>query len=155
MKWNPVIGFILIVFSAFVIESCEENECNRSLVSSTYSHESQKMVGNCMGCHSPNGGAPGCFRVGGTAFDSLADDSAVQNAVVKLYTQPNGTGELVSTMQVDQSGNFYSTSPISFAQGLYPAIISGSGIVRYMSSAAVNGSCNSCHGAINAKLWAD
>jgi hypothetical protein len=155
MKRNLVIGFILIVFSAFVIESCEENGCSSSLLSSTYSHESKKMVGNCMGCHSPNGGAPGCFRVGGTAFDSLVEDSAVQNAIVKLYTQPNGTGELVATLQVDQSGNFYTTSPVSFAQGLYPAIISGQGNVRYMPAACVNGACNSCHGVVNPKLWAD
>ena len=108
-----------------------------------------------MDCHSPNGGAPGCFRVGGTAFDSIAEDSAVQNAIVKLYTQPNGAGELIATMQVDQSGNFYTTSPVSFSNGLYAAIISGQGKVRYMPTPAITGSCNSCHGVINPKLWAD
>jgi len=113
------------------------------------------MVGNCMDCHSPNGGASaGCFRIGGTAFDSIPADSAVKNALVKLYTQPNGGGDLVVTLQVDKSGNFYTTSPVSFANGLYPAIISSAG-TRYMPNAAVTGACNSCHGVANANLWAD
>ncbi len=156
MKRNLVVVFVFIVFSVFVIESCNENGCGRTLISSYSSHESQKMTGNCMGCHSPNGGADaGCFRVGGTAFDSIDGDNATVNAVVKLYTQPQGAGELVSTMEVDQSGNFYTTSPISFANGLYAAIISGQGNIRYMPNAVITGACNSCHGVANAKLWAD
>jgi len=156
MKRNLIIGLILITFSAFVIESCKQSGCSKSEVSSYYSHESQKMTGDCMGCHSPNGGADaGCFRVGGTAFDSIPGDSAVQNAVIKLYTQPNGGGELMATLEVDKSGNFYTTSPVSFANGLYAAIISGKGAIRYMPNAAVTGACNSCHGVVNAKLWAD
>jgi len=108
-----------------------------------------------MDCHSPNGGASaGCFRVGGTAYDSIPGDSAVQNSVVKLYTQPNGGGELVVTLQVDQSGNFFTTSPVSFGNGLYPAIISKTG-TRYMPTPAVSGACSSCHGVINNKIWAD
>jgi hypothetical protein len=155
MKRNLFIGLVLVSFSAFVIESCEESGCGRSLSSSYHSHESERMTGNCMDCHSPNGGAAaGCFKVGGTAYDSIPADSAVKNSVVKLYTKPDGGGELVVTLQVDQSGNFYTTSPVSFANGLYAAIISKTG-TRYMPAAVLNGSCNSCHGVINAKLWAD
>ncbi len=155
MKRSIVIGIIVSIFSIFVIQSCEENGCAKQLVSSYSSHESQKMTGDCMGCHSPNGGAnAGCFRVGGTAYDSIASDSTVQNAIVKLYTQPDGGGELVATLQVDQSGNFYTTSPISFANGLYAAIISKTG-TRYMPAAAITGACNSCHGVVNNKIWAD
>ncbi len=154
MKRNLVIGVVLIVFSAFVVQSCEQSGCGNAHTSSYNAHESQKMTGNCMGCHNPNGGGSGCFRVGGTAFDSIPGDSAVRNAVVKLYTQPNGGGELVVTLQVDQSGNFYTTSPVSFANGLYPAITSTTG-TRYMPSAAFTGACNSCHGVTNANLWAD
>ena len=155
MKRNFVIGLVLIVFSAFVIQSCVSSGCGKTEISSYNAHESKKMTGNCMGCHSPNGGAgAGCFRVGGTAFDSIKGDSAVQNSIVRLYTQPLGGGELVATLQVDKSGNFYTTSPVSFANGLYPAITSSTG-TRYMPSAALTGACNSCHGTINANLWAD
>lgn len=112
------------------------------------------MRGNCMGCHSPNGGGSGCFSVGGTAFDSIPADSDISGAVVKLYTQPNGTGDLLITLQVDRSGNFYTTMPVSFGSGLYPAIISKTG-TRYMPTATITGSCNSCHGVANANLWAD
>ena len=145
----------MVLFTTFIIESCEQNGCGKTEISSYNSHESKKMTGDCMGCHSPNGGAgAGCFRVGGTAFDSIPGDSDVKNSVVKLYTQPNGAGELVATLQVDASGNFYTTSPVSFANGLYPAIISPAG-TRYMPSPAITGACNSCHGVANANLWAD
>lgn len=155
MKRNLIAGLVLIVFSVFVIQSCESSGCGKTEISNYSSHESKKMTGNCMGCHSPNGGASaGCFRVGGTAYDSIPGDSDIQNAIVRLYTQPLGGGELVATLQVDKSGNFYTTSPISFANGLYPAITSSAG-TRYMPSAAITGACNSCHGVVNAKLWAD
>ncbi|HTB31651.1 MAG TPA: hypothetical protein VK808_06475 [Bacteroidia bacterium] len=155
MKRKFVIGLVLAVFLAFVIESCKESGCSKSYVSSYTSSESKKMTGDCMGCHSPNGGAgAGCFRIGGTAYDSIPADSSVQNSVIKLFTQPDGGGELVVTLQVDQSGNFYTTSPVSFASGLYASITSKKGI-RYMPNPTVSGACNSCHGTINAKLWAD
>jgi len=154
MKRKIIIASVFSFCALLFIESCEDNGCSKTEVSSFNANESKKMTGNCMGCHSPNGGGSGCFRVGGTAFDSIPGDSAVQNAVVKLYTQPDGGGELVVTLQVDQSGNFYTTSPVSFGSGLYPAIISSAG-TRYMPNATVTGACNSCHGVANAKLWAD
>jgi hypothetical protein len=155
MKRNIIIAAIFGLCTILFIGSCVQSGCSKSEVSSFNSNESKKMVGDCMGCHSPNGGAgAGCFRVGGTAFDSIPADSSVQGSVVKLYTQPNGGGELVVTLQVDQSGNFYTTSPVSFANGLYAAIVSKTG-TRYMPTPVVTGSCNSCHGVINANLWAD
>lgn len=154
MKRNILIASALVLCAAFIIESCERSECSDSHVSTYNAHESKKMVGNCMGCHNPNGGGSGCFKVAGTAFDSIPGDYDVKNAVVKLYTQPNGMGELVVTLQVDSSGNFYTTSPISFGNGLYPSITSPSG-TRYMPSPTITGACNGCHGVVNANLWAD
>ena len=155
MKRNIIIASVFGLCAAFIIQSCEESGCGKVYISSYGSHESKKMTGDCMGCHSPNGGASaGCFRVGGTAYDSIPGDSAVQNAIVKLYTKPDGGGDLVATLQVDKSGNFYTTSPISFGNGLYAAIVSKTG-TRYMPAPTLNGSCNSCHGVVNAKLWAD
>ncbi len=155
MKKRLLISLLLFMSFAFIVESCKENGCSRALVSTYQAHETDKMTGDCMGCHSPNGGGTGCFRVGGTAFDSIPADSAVKNAIVKLYTQPNGGGELVVTLQVDKSGNFYTTSPVSFANGLYPAIVSGQGNIRYMPNATITGACNSCHGVVNNTIWAD
>jgi cytochrome c553 len=154
MKRKIVIALLLSFGLILIIVSCKQSGCSNSHVSTYNSHESQKMTGNCMGCHSPNGGGSGCFRVAGTAFDSIPGDSAVKGAIVKLYTQPNGMGELIVTLQVDSSGNFYTTSPVSFGNGLYPAIISKTG-TRYMPTATITGACNSCHGVANASLWAD
>lgn len=155
MKRNTIIASVLILFAAFTIASCEESGCGRAMASTYNSHEGERMKGNCMDCHSPNGGADaGCFRVGGTAFDSIPSDSAVNNAVVKLYTQPNGNGELVVTLQVDRNGNFYTTAPVSFANGLYPSITSPTG-TRYMPTPAITGACASCHGVTYPNIWAD
>jgi hypothetical protein len=155
MRWRLIISILFIGIVAFAIESCEENGCGKTLLSSYDSHESEKMTGDCMNCHSPNGGAGSCFRIGGTAYDSILSDSSVQNSIVKIYSQPNGAGELITTMQVDRSGNFYTTSPVSFGSGLYPAIISGTGHIRYMPQSTVTGACNSCHGVTYPKIWAD
>lgn len=154
MKRNILIAILLLFGITLIVASCEQSGCNESHVSTYNSQEDKKMTGNCMGCHSPNGGGSGCFRVGGTAFDSIPSDSAVTSAVVRLYTQPNGGGELIVTLPVDKSGNFYTTSPVSFGSGLYPAITSITG-TRYMPTATITGACNSCHGVINASLWAD
>jgi hypothetical protein len=150
-----IMALAILTSVTCAIESCEENNCGTSHVSSFYSLESKKMTGDCMNCHNPNGGGSGCFRVGGTAFDSISPDSLVQNAVVRLYTQPNGQGELVVTLQVDKSGNFYTTGPVSFGSGLYPSITNSMGNVRYMPNATTTGACNSCHGVTNNKIWAD
>lgn len=155
MKRNIVIGLILFGFSTFVVQSCVESGCGKSMEGDTYGEDGERMVGNCMDCHSPNGGAGGCFRIGGTAYDSIPGDSATLGAVVKLYTQPFGGGDLIMTLRVDLSGNFYTTSPVSWGNGLYPMIISGTGIKRYMPNPTTIGACNSCHGNINPKIWAD
>lgn len=154
MKRKILFFACIATAGTLVIQSCKENGCGggEDKVSSFDSHESRRMKGNCMSCHGPNGSAGGCFSVAGTVYDSLTD-SVANNALVMLYTQPNGGGSLVATLEVDRSGNFYTTSPINMANGLYPAVAYTNGKSLYMPLAIYSGQCNSCHGSVNPKIW--
>lgn len=163
-----MLGILLIGSTVMMIQSCEVNGCSRGDMSSngqggngnaqTQNQDgggdgSDQMSGNCMNCHGPNGNGEGCFTVGGTVYDST-QSVRNPNAVVMFYTLPNGRGQLVATLDVDGSGNFYTTAVISFGSGLYPAVASKtSSKVQYMPTSTVSGACNSCHGITNAKIW--
>jgi cytochrome c553 len=154
MRKRVLLGIIVIGATVLLIQSCEVNRCNGVEETSTvYSRESPKMTGNCMNCHSPNGNGKGCFIIGGSVYDTT---QTVENpyATIMFYTQPNGGGQLVATLDVDSTGNFYTTNVINFNSGLYPAIMSKkSKEVQYMPSSTVTGACGSCHGVTNARIW--
>jgi len=154
MKKKVVAVICIGLLTAMFVQSCEINGCSRSvMVSNTNGRDSQKMQGDCMNCHGPNGNGRGCFTIGGTVYDSL-EMNANPNSVIMLYTQSNGGGQLVATLDVDKSGNFYTTSVINFGSGLYPAVVSKStNEIQYMPTPIVTGACGSCHGILNAKIW--
>jgi cytochrome c553 len=154
MKKKVLWVIMGVVAAAMVIQSCNVNGCNRSdMTSSVDSQDGEKMKGDCMQCHGPNGNGRGCFSVGGTIYD-ITQSQIDTNAVVMLYTQPNGGGQLVATFDVNKSGNFYTTSVINFGSGLYAAVVSKtSKRVEYMTTSTVSGACGSCHGVLNARIW--
>lgn len=171
-----IVGLALIGGTVIFVQSCQVNGCSHESMSSNgqgVSYQggngngnnnngnqnqgggdgSDRMGGNCMSCHGPNGGGSGCFTIGGTVFDSTL---TLRNpyAYLQFYTGPNGTGQLVATLDADGSGNFYTTDVINFGNGLYPVIVSKiNGKTLAMPSSTVNGACNSCHGISNAKIW--
>jgi len=53
---------------------------------------------------------------------------------------------MIATIEVDASGNFFTTESVDFSGGLYPSVISTSGQSSYMSASVNTGDCNSCHG---------
>jgi len=100
---------------------------------------------NCLSCHK--------FSVGGSVYKKdLA--STYPGSVVKLSTQPNGTGTVVASLTTDNGGNIHTSSTISFGTGLY---VSATGITgtKYMSAAITSGACNSCHGSSVPKAWTE
>lgn len=151
-----LIALLFIGLTAMVIQSCEINGCSKgSMVSNTSGKDSKRMVGNCMQCHGPNGSGRGCFTIGGTVYDTTLTVTNPE-AVIRLYTQPNGGGQLVATLDINRSGNFFTTSIINFGNGLYPVIYSkASSEVLYMPQSTVTGACGSCHGPINPRIWID
>ena len=140
---------------AIVFDSCnkddDENEGNETKISSHNDDESHNMGQNCMNCHHSGGDGEGWFILAGTAYDSLKT-STYPNVTVKLYTGPNGTGDLKHTIKGDAKGNFYTTETIDFSSGLYPAVTGANG-TKFMSTPTTSGACNSCHGASTDKIW--
>jgi hypothetical protein len=98
----------------------------------------------CQNCHTSGGDGPGVFTVAGTVFDSNLIQ-VFPNSTIRLYTQPNGQGDLVATIEVDGLGNFFTTRSIVFGNGLYPSVSSDGGATEYMNISTTRGDCNGCH----------
>lgn len=145
------ISLSLILCMAFII-SCEKEEGENEKKISRYNEtESHNMGQNCMECHKSGGSGEGWFNLAGTVYDE-ALANPYPNATLKLYTQPNGGGELKYTLEVDGKGNFFTTETIDFGTGLYPSV-KGNSQTRNMVSAINNGKCNSCHGSSTDRIW--
>jgi hypothetical protein len=105
----------------------------------TLSHTDDRRGTDCMTCHTN-------YTIAGTVYD-LGLEDFYADATLYFYTEPNGGGRLVETLQVDGNGNFYTTQNINFGTGLYPVVESTDGNdLQFMPSSIVNGACNSCHG---------
>lgn len=148
------ITFLLAFIAAALIsfQSCNKDEGNETKISSHNSSESHKAGKNCMNCHVSGGDGEGWFTAAGTVYNST-HSSVYPGATVKLYTQANGAGTLVATVEVDKEGNFYTTEDIGFSSGLFPVIVGNSG-TKHMASSTTTGQCNSCHGTSTDVLWA-
>ena len=145
-----LVPFSLSV-ALLLINSCEKRGCGTTNISKTNGHESHNMGENCMNCHKSGGEGKGCFLAAGTVYNN-AGTSIFANATIRLYSQPNGAGSVVATIQGDAKGNFYTTDNIDFGNGLYPSVTNSSGQTSYMSSTISTGACSSCHGVSQAKI---
>jgi cytochrome c553 len=147
-------SFFLFAVSVIIVivPACKKKN-DEEKISKHNSSESRNMNGNCMNCHRQGGSGEGSFNIAGTVFANVAGTQKQPNGFVKLYTLPNGNGELKYTLEVDGLGNFYSTENIDFSAGLYPAIVHANGNVKYMPQTITSGSCNSCHGVSTQNLW--
>ncbi len=79
---------------------------------------------------------------------TLLSTNTLTSGKIELFTGPDGTGNLVHTIQVDSKGNFYTTENFDIA-GLYPVLTGPSGNKSYMGSSLTSGQCNSCHAVSN------
>lgn len=71
-----------------------------------------------------------------------------QTAIVELYPNPNGTGNLMARCEVDALGNFYTTEAIpDILQGAWPRVRDGNGNIEDHPIEIFTGQCNMCHGA--------
>lgn len=155
MRLNSILmmAFITIGFSMTFLSCEKKGKCGDDNISSAGSTESHNFGQNCMQCHVSGGEGEGCFAVAGSVV-SNGSTQHVSGGVMKLYSQPNGGGQLMHTVQIDANGNFHTTESISMT-GLYPAITSSGGTTTYMSTAPANGACNSCHGVSTGKIYAN
>jgi len=142
-----MVSVLVIVYVS--CNHSKELTVNNSLYNSSKSHN---MGQNCMSCHKKGGQGEGWFSVAGTAYHT--DNSTAQNVTVKLYSQPDGAGNLVKEIPGDLLRNFFITDIMSFRTGLYP-VVEFNGVKSYMSSSISIGSCNSCHGVSTSKITID
>lgn len=143
---------ILLAIGTILFQGCEKEGGDVKNISAKNADKSHNMGKNCMQCHVNGGEGKGWFQAAGTVYKG--DFSAVEpNGVVKLYTGPDGTGELRATIEVDAKGNFFTTNSIDFTGGLYPKITGTSGNSMAMGSPITNGQCNSCHGVTTNKIF--
>lgn len=146
------IAFIAIAF--LTLQSCKKNDdngCGNTNISSTGGTKSHNAGVNCMNCHKDGGGGDGCFTVAGTVYNS-SESSIYPDATIKLYTQPEGAGQLVATIYGDAYGNFFTTDGVDFTGGLFPVMSGTNGEYEAMYQGITTGACNSCHGISTGKL---
>jgi hypothetical protein len=142
-------SFIVILLCTFVflvsLDSCKKDETGKGSVTSGYGGTQSHNVGEaCMSCHNSGGSNKYWFTVAGTVYKPDSTDLN-PNGTVYLFSAPSGSGTMTYSFQVDGKANFFTTDPASFGNGLYPAVKSPSGQVKYMNSFITQGDCNSCH----------
>lgn len=156
MKFSKILLIASLFFSLQVaFTSCSKDEDGTTennepggdtsgAKTSTFSSNESHNVGlNCMSCHTTGGPGEGLFTVAGTVYDQAG--AVMPKATIKLYSEANGAGTEVASVEVDTKGNFYTTATVDFGKGLYPAVIGTSGKAKYMVSSVTSGQCNDCH----------
>lgn len=106
---------------------------------------SHNMGLNCMNCHQAHGPGKGRFTSAGTLFDAAG--KPLTGGTIELRSAPNGQGDLVLALEVDDNGNFFTTEPLPFPDNaLFPTIKSlDDMIVGFMPFPTISGACNVCH----------
>lgn len=139
-----IIGLFISVL--ILISACEkfgesDNESKNSRFSSNNSHENGV---NCMNCHYSEGKGEGWFTLAGTINGSY------QHSTIELYEHKDSLS--IQNIEVDQRGNFYTTKPIDYKNGLFVGVRSSTGLIVFKESKIFFGQCNLCHGAKERKL---
>jgi hypothetical protein len=148
--FKKAIFFTLILLCLLISFSCQKQ--NQSNISAHDRH-SHNMGKNCMDCHVKDGPGRGWFNIAGTVYDTVFPyNKPNPNGTVFLYSNANRT-TLVTSLEVDNNGNFYTTDNVNFGNGLYPKVVSKDGDVKYMGSIINNGACNSCHNYNTFKIY--
>lgn len=112
----------------------------------TTSHTDDRRGQDCMTCHSVGTGNPYIYTVAGTVYQQADPTQVYPNATIYLYTEANGRGDLLATVEVDANGNFFTTEDINFNAGVYPMIVGNANQdPLYMPNSTGAGNCNSCH----------
>jgi hypothetical protein len=147
------ILFMLCVLSISFFSCKKDATCGETNISTSGGDDSHNNGQNCMQCHTNGGEGEGCFTAAGSVYNS-ALTSPVNSGKVEFFTQANGAGQLMYTVQIDSYGNFCSTADMNVA-GLFPRVTGPTGTQQAMSSSLSSGKCNTCHNASTAKIWAD
>jgi len=146
VKVMVVTGMAISLLACGASDSDDDNDGNNNNgvnVTSTHGETISHNQGQvCQNCHKNGGSGKGVFTVAGSVYENDLT-TLYPDTTIHLYTQANGQGTLVASIEVDGLGNFYTTESINLSGGLYPAVTSDNG-TNYMSLTDL-GTCNSCH----------
>lgn len=145
----PIRLALLIVPLTIGLIACEDDD-TKLLESRNGDVGSHNAGANCSECHNSN--QVTVFSVSGTVFQDDLRNTA-PNGKIMLYSEADGSGSLIKTIEVDANGNFYTTAGIDFTQPVYPVAESAQGAAMYMPQTATSGACNSCHGDQEAVIF--
>jgi hypothetical protein len=149
MKTKFILLSMAFLLCQFTFDSCKkEKSGGGSKTSANGGTESHNVGEACMSCHNSDGSNEYWWIVAGTVYNSDGT-SLSPNGTVYLYSASNGGGTLVATIPVDGKANFYTTNSLAFGNGLFPAVKSLSGHIKFMNSSISQGNCNGCHGSSN------
>ncbi|MBP1633825.1 MAG: hypothetical protein H6Q10_399 [Acidobacteria bacterium] len=127
---------LVVALAGLAFAACGGNQSSSAPTSpSSPTSGSHNAGANCLNCHS--------FTFAGTAYKP--DGSTYPGAVVKLTSAPGGAGTTLATVTADASGNFHTTTAVSFGAGVYATATGTGGASRPMTAATTSGACNSCH----------
>lgn len=152
MKISGILTIIVSII--FILSGCkkEDESGNTTMTSQHNETESHNNGKACQSCHASGGSGEGWFGIAGSAY-TRDFASANANGTIFLYSGPNGTGNLIATIEVDGKGNFYTTGYAIPAAGVYAQIKGTSGNIQNMSTLVTSGNCNACHGVGTDKIW--
>jgi hypothetical protein len=154
MKARPIhiLPGILVVVASLSLVACHESD-DDAKISRSGSDESHNAGKNCMTCHSPGGSGEYVFTVAGTVYrPDLV--SVHPGASTRFYAEANGAGDLVTSLEVDARGNFYTTEFIDLTAGPYVSV-EGQVATHTMQSPVTEGACNACHGVTVDVIYAE
>ena len=105
-----------------------------------------------MDCHIA-GGTAIRFRIAGSVYDYTDTTQTFPDATIEIYSGENGSGELLTSIEVDAFGNFYTSASYDWMEQVYyPAIVVddiGANRTSYMprldDPLSYGGRCNNCH----------
>ena len=140
LKVASLLGATVLVVG--MSAACErfQRPDNEQSASTWGDDESHYFGNNCMDCHYTEGRGEGWFTVAGSASGSN------HGATVEITSGPQGTGDLIRSVEIDALGNFYTTQSTDFKEGVYVGLRSPNGNIEYMDGYILNGQCNLCHG---------
>lgn len=105
--------------------------------------DSHQMGINCMRCHQEFGGGPGRFTAAGTLYDAAGLPRT--GAVIEIRSAPGGEGDLLTEMEVDTLGNFYTTAALPIPESEVFVHVRGSQTTNEMPFPTSSLACNYCH----------
>jgi hypothetical protein len=163
MKKSPFIYLAFASIAALMLleSSCskfklEDHETEISKFGDDESHYHGRI---CMDCHAAGGSGEGRFTVAGSIERNAG------NSLIELYEYKDG--QKLLSVEVDGRGNYFTTEPIDFSNGLVVAVRSPTGDVEWMdeneddhpdvgsNGEIYSGSCNTCHGVTTEMVEAE